>query len=103
MARRNRREAAEVIQEEPREEEIVQSDDEEEEILEERDVVPLRIRIPGARDRGGPLAAAIPAPIDPEMWLDMVNVKPPHLADLEVESRVYAQSYDLLFLRFQQS
>ena len=33
MARRNRREAAEVIQEGPREEEIVESDTEEEEIL----------------------------------------------------------------------
>ena len=75
----------------------MESDTEEEEILEERDAVPLRIRIPGARDRGGPLAAAIPAPIDPEMWLNIVNVKPPHLADLEVESRMYAQSYDLLF------
>ncbi len=86
VARRNRREAAEVVQEGPREEEIVESDTEEDEILEEREAVPLRIRIPGARARGGPPAAAIPAPIDPGMWLSMVNVKPPHLADLEVES-----------------
>ncbi len=69
-----------------RREEIVESDTEEDEILEEREAVPLRIRIPGARARGGPPAAAIPAPIDPGMWLSMVNVKPPHLADLEVES-----------------
>ena len=48
--------------------------------------MPLRIRIPGARARGGPPAAAIPAPIDPGKWLSMVNVKPPHLVDLEVES-----------------
>jgi len=56
------------------------SDSEEEEILEEREAVPLRIRIPGARARGGPPAAIS------GMWLSMVNVKPPHLADLEVES-----------------
>ena len=30
--------------------------------------------------------AAIPAPIDPEKWLNMVNFKPPNLADLEVDS-----------------
>ena len=66
-----------MVQEGPREEEIVKSDTEEEEILEERDVSPLRIRIPGARARGEPPAAAIPAPIDPGMGLSMVNVKPP--------------------------
>ncbi len=86
VARRNRREVAAVGQEGPREEEIVESDTEEDEILEEREAVPLRIRIPGARAQGGHPAAAIPAPIDPGMWLSMVNVKPPHLADLEVES-----------------
>ena len=64
----------------------MESDTEEEESLEEREDVPLRIRIPGARARGGHPVAAIPAPIDPGMWLSMVNVKPPHLADLEVES-----------------
>ena len=46
LARRNRHEAAEVVQEGHREEEIVESDSEGEEILEERDAVPLRI--PGA-------------------------------------------------------
>ena len=56
-----------MVQEGPREEEIVESDTEEDEILEEREAVPLRIRIPGARARGGPPAAAIPAPIDPGM------------------------------------
>jgi len=63
------------------EDEIVESDAEEEEILKERDAVPLRIRIPGARV--GPPAAAIPALIDPGMWLSMVYVIPPHL---EVEN-----------------
>ena len=76
-----------MVQEGPREEEIVKSDTEEEEILEERDVSPLRIRIPGARARGGPPAAATPAaPIDTGMWLSIVNDKPPHLSDLEVEN-----------------
>ena len=86
LARRNRREVAAEGQEGPREEEIVAAAREEEDILEEREDVPVRIRIPAARARGGPPPAAIPAPIDPGMWLSMVNVKPPHLADLEVES-----------------
>jgi len=30
--------------------------------------------------------AEVPAAIDSGMWLNMVNVKPPHLIDLEVES-----------------
>ena len=67
VARRNRREAAEVVQEGPREEEIVESDTEEDDILEDRDAIPLCIRIPGDRARGGPPTAAIPAPIDPGM------------------------------------
>ena len=86
LARRNRREVAVVGQEGPREEEIVEADAAEDEILEEREDVPVRIRIPAGRARVGPPAAAIPAAIDPGMWLSMVNVKPPHLADLEVES-----------------
>ena len=45
-------------------------------ILEEREQVPLCIRIPGARGRGGPSAAEVPAAIEPRMWLNMVNVKP---------------------------
>ena len=93
MARRNQHEAAEVVQERPREEEIVESDTEEEEILEDPDAAPLRIRIPGAWDRGGPPAAAIPAPIDPSIWLSMVNAKPSHLADLEVESMKFILDY----------
>ena len=64
----------------------MESDTEESDILEERDQVPLHIRIPGARGRGGPPAAEVPAAIDPRMWLNMVNVKHPHLSDLEVES-----------------
>jgi hypothetical protein len=104
LARRNHREAGEVVQERPREEEIVES---EEEILEYREPCSLRIRIPGARARSGPPAAAIPAPFDPGMWLSMVNVKPPHLADLEVESmkkfildyKRYSQKCPRLLLR----
>ena len=46
----------------PREENQVESDTEDEDILEERDQVPLRI--PGARGRGGPTAAEVPAAID---------------------------------------
>ena len=38
-----------------------------------------------ARDRGGPPAEPIPDSINPGMWLNMVNVKPPDLADLETE------------------
>jgi len=61
---------------------------------EERDAAPLRIHIPGASARGGPPAAAIPAPIGPGMWLFMVNVKPPDLADLEVEiMKKFIQDY----------
>jgi len=51
LARKNRHEAAEVVQEGPRDEEIVESDTEKEEILEERDAPPLRIRISVARAR----------------------------------------------------
>ena len=81
----NRREAAEKVLVRPREEEWLESDKEEEEILEERDTSLLRIA--GARDQGrSAAAAAFPATIDPGMWLDMVNVKPPHVADLEMES-----------------
>ena len=37
----------------------MESDAEEEEILKERDAVPLRFHIPGARAQGGPPAAVI--------------------------------------------
>ena len=83
LTRRNRREAAEVVPEGPWEEEMVESESEEENIV---DAAPLRIRVPGARARGGPTSAAILAPIDPGMWLSIINVNKPHLADLEVES-----------------
>ena len=69
--------------------------------LEDPDVVQLRIHIPGARDRSGPPAEPIPATTNPGMWLNMVNIEPPHLADLEIESvkkfifnyKLYIQKY----------
>ena len=33
-----------------------------------------------------PRAAAAPIAVDPGMWLSMVNVKPPHLVDLEIDT-----------------
>ena len=78
LARRNTRDAVEEVLAGPKEENPVESDTENEDILEERDHHPLRIRIPVARDRGGLPATEVPASIDPWMWLNMVNVKPPH-------------------------
>ena len=51
LARRNRRESAEVVQEGPREEEIVESYTEDEEIIEERDETTLYLhtRCSGSR------------------------------------------------------
>ena len=87
LAGRNTREAVEEVLAGPREENLVESDTKESDILEERECqVPLRIFIPGARGRGGPPAAEFPVAIDRGMWLNMANVKPPHLSDLEVES-----------------
>jgi len=60
LARRNRREAVEEVSAGPREENPVESNTEEEDILEEREV-PLRVRILGARGRGGPPAAEVSA------------------------------------------
>ena len=40
------------------------------------------VRIPQRRVRG--LAVAPPLALDPGMWLNMVNVTPPYLADLEI-------------------
>ena len=57
-----------------------------EEILWEKNAVSLQIHIPVARGRGGPPAEPISAAIDTCMCLNIVNVKPPHLADLEIES-----------------
>ena len=85
LARRNRRNAIEVPAA-PREENPVESDTEESDILKKREQVPLRIRIQGARGRADPPAAEVPAAIDPKMWWNKVNVKPPHLSDLEEES-----------------
>jgi len=39
-------------------------------------------RVPYTRVHGPSVAP----PSDPGMWLNMVNVKPPYLADLEIES-----------------
>ena len=41
-------------------------------------------RVPQRRERGP--AVAPPLALDPGIWLNMVNAKPPHLADLEIES-----------------
>jgi len=51
-------------------------------IFEEREDIPARV----PRARGRAPAAAFPAAIDPGMWLNMVNVKTPYLADLELEN-----------------
>ena len=61
-------------------------DTDDEEILEEWDAVPFRIRIPGARGRGEPPAETISTATNPGMWLNLGNVKPAHLADVEVDS-----------------
>ena len=42
------------------------------------------VRVPQRRVRGP--AVVPPLALDPGMWLNMVNVKPPYLADLEIES-----------------
>ena len=78
-----------MVQGGTREEEIVESDTEDEEIIEEWDAIPLRIRIPGAR---APVLFEVDLQqkqfrtINPGMWLSMVNIKLPHLADLEVDN-----------------
>ena len=51
-------------------------------IFEEREDIPARV----PRVRGRAPAAALPAAIDPGMWLNMDNVKTPYLADLELGS-----------------
>ena len=85
LARRNRCEGAEVVQEGPREEEILDSDTAGD--CRGARCCSFTYSYSGGRSRVGPPAAvAIPAPIDPGMWLNMVNVKPRHLADLEVDS-----------------
>ena len=61
---KSQREAVDEVPAGPWEENPAESDTEEEGILEARDQVPLRIRISGARGRGGPLAADVPAVID---------------------------------------
>jgi len=83
---RNRCESVEEVPTWPQEKIPVESDTEDEDILERRDEVPLRVRIPGARGRSGPPADEVHAAINSRMWLKMVNVNPPHLADLEGES-----------------
>ena len=47
------------------------------------------VRVPHIRARDGTHGSAVapsPLALDPGMWLNMVNVKTPFLADLEVES-----------------
>ena len=84
LARRNRREVVEVVQQGPREEENVESDTEEEEILEEKEALPLRCsRCKGSRWTS---SSSYSCPNRYENELSMVNVKSPHLSDLEVES-----------------
>ena len=42
------------------------------------------VRVPHGRAR--PPAVIAPLAMDPGLWLNMVNVKPPYLLDLEIES-----------------
>ena len=42
------------------------------------------VRVPQRRVRGP--AVAPPLTLDPGMWLNVANVKPPYLANLEIES-----------------
>jgi len=42
------------------------------------------VRVPHGRAR--PPAVIAPLAMDPGLWLNMVNVKPPYLSDLEIES-----------------
>ena len=64
-------------------------------IFEEREDIPGRV----PRARGRAPAAALPAVIDPGMWLKMVNVKIPYLADLELES---IKKFILAYKRYSQ-
>ena len=65
------------------------------EIFEEREDIHARV----SRARGRAPAAAIPAAIDPGMWLNMVKVKTPYLADLELKSM---KNYILDYKRYSQ-
>ena len=49
---------------------------------EEMEIAP--VRVPQRIVRGP--AVTPPLALDPRMWLNMVNVKPPYLSDLEIES-----------------
>ena len=62
------------------------------------------------RGRAQPPRAVPPSAMDPGMWLNMVNVKPPYLVDLEIESmnifilecKRYAQKFHRQLLRSMQ-
>ena len=53
-------------------------------LLSDREVVEEVVRV--SRGRAQPPWAVPPLAMDPGMWFNMVNVKPPYLVDLEVES-----------------
>ena len=50
----------------------------------DREVVEEVVRVPRGRDQ--PPRDVPPLTMDPGMWLNMVNLKPPYLVDLKVES-----------------
>ena len=72
------------------------------------EVVEEVVRVP--RGRAQPPRAVPALAMDPGMWLNMVNVKPPYLVDLEVESmkkiileyKRYAQKCPRQLLRLMQ-
>ena len=49
----------------------------------ENEILEEVVRAPHGRAR--PPAIVAPLAMDPGMWLNMVNVKPPYLVDLEVD------------------
>ena len=52
-------------------------------IFKEREDIPARVS--GAKERAP--SGALSPEIDPGMWLNMVNVNTPYLADLELDSK----------------
>jgi len=47
---------------------------------------PLEEVVRASHGRARPLAVIAPLTMDPGLWLNMVNVKPPYLLYLEIES-----------------
>jgi len=86
LARRNRRQSAEKFHAGSREKDPVESDSKEEEILEERccSFMHAHSRWKGSRTSSGGNSGCNRS----GHVVKMVNVKPPHLADLCVKSRV---------------